>query len=412
MKTACIITIGNELITGDSIDTNSAWLAQQFTSFSIPVICTYTVGDDIEIISNTIREAASQADIIILTGGLGPTDDDITRNAAAHFLNEQLVFDQPSWEKIQSYFKHRNYPTPERNKVQAYFPKTAQILSNSLGTAPGFKVAPKDKIIAAFPGVPSEMKKMFEDHLTPILLNLNTTQVIKSHKVHIFGIGESMAAEKLGEMMNRTRNPQINCTVSTGILTLYIIAKAKNPTQADDLIQKDLQTIQKIFKDLIFGYQNQTLPEIVGQLLTEKGKAIALAESCTGGLISKMLTDIPGSSRFFTHGWVTYSNQAKISQLGVSEKTLLDHGAVSPQVAGEMALGAAKTAKSDYSIAVTGIAGPTGSTEQKPVGLVYISVNDGTDLDVHKYNFSRSREFIRLQTAQTALNLLRLKIQV
>ena len=410
MKKACIVSVGNELLSGDVVDTNSAWIAKRLLKFSVPVISIFKIGDDIALISDTLKRAAQHADIIFVTGGLGPTDDDITRNGITEFIGEDLYFDELAWQRIDNYFKCRGWPASDKNKLQAWFPEGAKIIDNNLGTAPGFKVEFNGKIIVSMPGVPSEMKQMFAESVEPELEKFSDGTVINVKKVKLFGKGESTIAQMLGDLMARDRNPLINCTVSCGVITLYIIATAKNEHTAQQLIDSDLKKLQSIFGDIIFGYDEQQFEHVIGELLRRTGKTLAIAESCTGGLISKMITDIPGASEYFTFGWVTYSNQAKISQLGVDEETINKYGAVSAEVAGQMAVGARAKSGSDYAIAVTGIAGPGGGTEQKPVGLVYIGIADGNNCDVREFKFSRDREFIRLRTAQTALNLLRLKV--
>lgn len=412
MKTACVITVGNELVSGDSVDTNSAWIGSELTRLNIPVKCIFSVGDDVDIISETLETAAQLSDIVIVTGGLGPTDDDITRNAIAKFMGEKLVFNQENWEKIQLIFKSRNYPIPEKNRVQAYYPESAEIIDNKFGTACGISVKHNDTAIYALPGPPSEMKNMFKSSIEAKIENTNSGNTIYSRKLHIIGMGESAVAEKLDDMMKRGRNPLINCTFHMGIITLHVIAEAENSKSVQDIVNKDVRVIEDILGNAVFAKDHQTLPQSVGQLLREKQKTVSLAESCTGGLIAKMLTDNSGSSEYFTHGWVTYSNDAKISQLSVDAEIIEKYGAVSEETARQMAIGAKIISGSDYSIAVTGIAGPSGGNEQKPVGLVYIALYDGKNCDVHKYNFSRTREFVRFRTAQTALNLLRLKIGV
>jgi nicotinamide-nucleotide amidase len=412
MKKACIISVGNELISGDVVDTNSSWIAKRLLKFSVPVVSIFKIGDDVALISDTLKRAAEQADIIFVTGGLGPTDDDITRNGITEFIGEDLHFDDLVWQKIESYFNRMGWVCSDKNKLQAWFPDGAQIIDNNLGTAPGFKVDFDGKIIFSMPGVPSEMKQMFAESVEPELEKFSDGTVIKVKKVKLFGKGESSIAEMLGDLMARGRNPLINCTVSCGVITLYIIATAKNEQATQQLIDSDLKKLQDIFGDIIFGYDEQQFEHVVGELLRRNGKTLAIAESCTGGLISKMITDVPGASEYFTFGWVTYSNHAKISQLGVDDETINKYGAVSAEVAGQMAIGAKAKSGSDYAIAVTGIAGPDGGTEQKPVGLVYIGIADGKNCDVREFKFSRDREFIRLRTAQMALNLLRLKVSL
>jgi nicotinamide-nucleotide amidase len=307
----------------------------------------------------------------------------------------------------------------ENNKIQAYLPAGTSEIENDLGTAPGIFYEDGKKIIAVFPGVPSEMKQMFDKSILPRLKKpaLNGVEgfskgdVIIVRKVRCIGTGESVIAEMLGNLMARDRNPLINCTVDCGIITLHIIARAKEKNVAETMAKKDIEKLHGILGKLVYGFDEQSLAVVVGQKLAEKKKTLAVAESCTGGLIAKMITDISGSSGYFTYGWVTYSNESKMSELGVEKELIERFGAVSEEVAQALAAGAKKKAGSDYAIAVTGIAGPQGGSEQKPVGLVYISVASPDGVITERFLFgARNRDFIRLRASQIALNLLRLKL--
>jgi nicotinamide-nucleotide amidase len=411
MANAAIISVGNELLNGNTVDTNSNWLQGRLLTVSIPVVFSCAITDDIQEIKNTIQYASGKADIILITGGLGPTDDDLTRQAIAEFLGVKLEFHSELFEKIKKIFVTNSWPMVEKNKIQAYLPAGTSEIENGLGTAPGIFYEGNKKIIAAFPGVPPEMKKMFDKSILPRLKEFSQGDVIITRKIRCIGAGESTIAEMMGDMMNRQRNPLINCTVDHGIITLHIIARAKDKRTAETMAAKDIEKLCGILGRLVYGFDEQTLAGVVGQKLLEKKKTLAIAESCTGGLIAKMITDIPGSSGYFTYGWVTYSNEAKISELSV-EKGLIDRfGAVSSEVAAAMAEGARKKSGADYAISITGIAGPEGGSEQKPVGLVYISIAFKNGVNTEKMLFgSRDRDFIRLRASQNALNLLRLNL--
>ena len=411
MNNAAIISIGNELLNGHTVDTNSNWLCGRLLSVSIPVVYSCAIIDNIEEIKNAIEYAFGKADIILITGGLGPTDDDLTRNGIAQFLNVKLEYHSEIEEKIKKFFAARNYPMPEKNKVQAYLPAGTSEIENNLGTAPGIFYKNGKKIIAAFPGVPSEMKQMFEKSILPQLEKFSQGDVIIVRKVRCIGTGESTIVEMLGDSMNRDRNPLINCTVDHGIITLHIVAKAKDKKNAETMAAKDIEKLSGLLGSLVYSLDEQNLAEVVGRKLLEQKKTLALAESCTGGLIAKMITDVAGSSGYFTYGWVTYSNEAKISELGVEKSLIEQFGAVSAEVAQAMAAGARKKANSNYAIAATGIAGPQGGSEKKPVGLVYVSIASNKGVDTEQFLFGpRNRDFIRLRTCQNALNLLRLKL--
>jgi nicotinamide-nucleotide amidase len=371
------------------------------------------VGDVVSDVKNAIEYAASKADIILITGGLGPTDDDLTRNGIAEFLAVGLEYHCEIEEKIKKFFAAINRPMVEKNKIQAYLPAGTSEIENDLGTAPGIFYEKDKKIIASLPGVPSEMKQMFDKSILPRIKKSAQGDFIVVRKVRCIGAGESAIAEMLGDSMNRERNPQINCTVDCGIITLCIVASAKDENEAESLAAQDVQRLCGILGKLAYGLDEQTLPQIVGQKLLDMKKTLAVAESCTGGLIAKMITDVPGSSRYFLGGWVTYSNQSKVSQLGVKKELIEQAGAVSSEVAVAIAAGAKQKSSADYAIAVTGIAGPQGGSEQKPVGLVYISIASPEGIHAEKCLFGpRDRGFIRQRAAQTALNLLRLKLGI
>lgn len=409
MKKAIIISIGNELLNGRSVDTNTSYLSGRLLAISIPVIRGYTVGDDIDLIVKTLRAARDEADIILVTGGLGPTQDDLTRRACAKFMGAELELKPELLKKIESFFKNRNLKMPQINKTQAYIPAGAEPLANNIGTAAGILVRKSDKLLAFMPGVPTEMKAMFEDSVVPELANLARTRTIVTKRLHCFGAGESTICQMLEPMMQRDRNPQVNCTVKCGIITLHITATG-DTAAAGKLVEETEKTIRNRLGGLVYGTNGQNLEDVVGLELTRQGKTVAVAESCTGGLIAKMLTDIAGASAYFTQGWVTYSNESKQNLLAVPAELIGTYGAVSEQVAENMAKNACKKAYTDFAIAVTGIAGPTGASEQKPLGLAYISIDGIDGCETRRFIFSGDRNIVRIKTAQTALNMLRLKL--
>ena len=410
MRKASIIGIGNELLSGQTVDTNASYLSWKLLSIGIPVVSSYTAGDDIDLIVRMLNLASGDADVVLVTGGLGPTDDDLTRQAFAKFLGSELQLQSELLEKIQNIFAHRERPMPEKNKIQAYIPAGAKAIENNLGTAPGIRAESKGKLFFAMPGVPLEMKQMFEESVFAELKRFAGKGAIVVLKLKCFGAGESVIAEKLGDLMQRGRNPLINCTVQYGVITLHIIATAEDKGKAQRMAKKDEKTLRNILGELIYGTGEQTLAEVVGAKLAQQKKTIAIAESCTGGTLAKLLTDIPGASRYFTYGWVTYSDIAKITELGVKADLIEKDGAVSYRIAEAMAQGARKRAGADFAIGITGIAGPAGGNEQKPIGLVYISVDSDSGCETKRFIFAYDRDFIRLQAAQTALNMLRLKL--
>jgi nicotinamide-nucleotide amidase len=406
MKKASIISVGNELLGGLVVNTNAVYLSSQLLSMGIPTVSCYTVGDEIDLIAETLVWAAGQADIVLVTGGLGPTDDDVTRQGLAKFMGVELELRDELLRQISEFFTRRDLKMAEKNKIQAYIPASAGPLANNLGTAPGIMAEYEGKIFVCLPGVPSEMKQMFSESVAGKLSQGIAGQVVVTRKLNCFGTGESVIAENLSDLMRRDRNPLINCTVSGGVITLHIVATANDKSGANEMIEKDRSELRKILGDLIYGEDEQTLAEVVGAKLRERKETLAVAESCTGGLIGKLLTDVPSSSDYFTCGWVTYSNEAKVRELGVDKGLIEKHGAVSKEVACAMAKGAREKAGTDFGIGVTGIAGPGGGSKQKPIGLVYIAV----DTVVQQYIFSHLREHIRLRASLAALNMLRLRL--
>lgn len=410
MRRASIVSIGNEILTGQTVDTNAAYLCERLFSIGIPVVSSYTVGDEIERIVRALRSATDDAGIVLVTGGLGPTDDDLTRQGFARFLGSELQLQDELLQKIKSFFGRRNLRMSEKNKVQAYLPAGTEALVNELGTAPGIMAEMGEKSIFAMPGVPSEMKSMFEESVLPKLKRLAAGQVIVVQKLKCFGAGESNITEMLGTVMARNRNPLINCTASSSIITLHIVATAEDKAEAQKMVEKEEKMLRERLGDLVYGIGEQTLAEVVGRKLSHEKKTIATAESCTGGILAKLLTDIPGASEYFAQGWVTYSNAAKISELGVQAELIEKYGAVSEQAACAMACGARKKAGTDFAIGITGIAGPTSATEHKPVGLVYICVESDSASETRRFVFPQNRDSIRLRAAKTALNMIRLKL--
>ncbi len=411
MKRACIVSVGNEILSGQTVDTNAAYLSAELLTIGVPVASSYAIRDEIDAIVRGLSLASADADVVLVTGGLGPTDDDLTRQAMAKFLGVELELHNELLEKIQKFFAARGRQMAETNKIQAYIPAGAKALAN-IGTAPGIMAESEGKLFFALPGVPMEMKRMFEESVRPEIERFAGGQAVVVKKLKCFGAGESTIAELLGSMMQRGRNPLINCTVSSGIITLHIIATSEDNEKAKQMAEKDEKLLQNMLGELIYGVSEKSLAEVVGEKLTRQGKTIAVAESCTGGLLAKLLTDIPGSSKYFTFGWITYSNQAKISELGVPADLIQEYGAVSEQVAESMARAARKKAGTDYAVGITGIAGPAGGSEQKPVGLVYIGVDSENGCDTKRCLFSGNRRFIRLRAAQTVLNILRLKLNI
>lgn len=411
-RKASIISIGNELLSGKTVDTNAAYIEEQLRTVGIPVVSVYSVGDEEPAIQRKLALAAQEADILILTGGLGPTDDDLTRQAIAGFLGVDLELREDLLVTLKQFFDRRGIEMPQRNTMQACIPHGAAAIENPVGTAPGIRAEFNGKLLFAMPGVPSEMRHMLDIFILPELRRFAAGQVIVVRRLRCFGAGESKIAEMIGEAMQRGRNPLVNCTVHLGVITLEIVAMAAESNEAEAMAAQEELSLRAVLGDLVYGAGSQTLAEVVGERLTQTGQSLAVAESCTGGLLASLITDVPGSSLYFSYGWVTYSNTAKQTELMVPPEMIEEYGAVSEQVARAMAQGARRRSGADYAIGVTGIAGPGGGSELKPVGLVYIAVDSRDGAETSRYMFSSDRSSVRMRAAQTALNVLRLKLTI
>ncbi|GAA0104423.1 competence/damage-inducible protein A [Paraclostridium sordellii] len=404
-----IITVGTEILLGDIVNTNSQFLAKELASLGIDVYYQSTVGDNESRLMDTLNESLDRSDIIITTGGLGPTNDDITKEVAAKCFNQELVFYDDIWKDIKQYFEKIGVEPTENNKKQAYFPKDCIILNNSNGTAPGAILKKENKMIIVLPGPPKEMIPMFNNELKKHLENLTDYKLI-SRTLRFFGIGESELEDKLIDIINNQTNPTIAPYAKEGEVTLRITAKSYTKDESDNLIDEVENKIKTVVGKYLYGYGETTLEETVAKLLVEKNLTIAVSESCTGGMVSSTLIDYPGISQVFMEGCVTYSNEAKMSRLGVKKETLDSFGAVSTETAIEMAKGVAMNLKTNVGLSTTGIAGPGGGTTEKPVGLVYIGLYINGKTKVKKLNLAGSREKIRVKATKEALNFLRLEL--
>jgi nicotinamide-nucleotide amidase len=405
MKSAGIISVGNELLSGQTVDTNAAFLGRELLSADLQVTRHWTVPDELDAIAEALTVGTQSCDVVLVTGGLGPTDDDITRQALADFLGVDLVLREDLLEELKAFFKSRGYPMPQRNESQASLPVGCEVIPNAKGTAPGIKAVCQNVPVYVMPGVPDEMQAMYDTVIRPELLEACSHRIVV-RKLKCFGAGESSLVSMLGGKMRRGRNPLINCTVDFGVITLHVIGAGKTLQEAEALVEQDELFLRMTLGGLVFGVDDDTLAHAIGRLLLERRASLAVAESCTGGLVAKLITDVPGASAFFKQGWVTYCNESKAAQLGVPKKILETFGAVSEPVAEAMALGALEKSGAEHAISVTGIAGPTGGTESKPVGQVFIGVASEKGCNVRKYLFSRDRACIRLRTAQSALHQL------
>lgn len=412
MKKASIVSIGNELLSGQTVDTNVSYLGSRLFSVGMAVVSLYTVPDEPALIVRALGRGCSDADVVVVTGGLGPTDDDITRQAVATLLGTELRQDAELLQTIEVFFATRNAVMPARCKVQACVPAGARALANELGTAPGIEAEVEGKLLFALPGVPAEMRRMFEASVFGKLQALTGDGAIAVRKIKCFGAGESQIAELVGPVMARGRNPQINCTGRYGVITLHITATAEDKAGAEGLAGKDERLLRAKLGKLVFGTGEQSLAEVVGRQLARCKQTIAVAESCTGGRLAGLLTDVPGASDYFRGGWVAYSNQMKVRELGIGVQLVERYGAVSEQVASAMAGRARKKAAADVAIGITGIAGPGGGSAEKPVGLVYIGLDWTGGCETKRYALGGDRNTVRERASRAALNMLRLRLEI
>lgn len=407
-----IICVGTELLLGHIINTNASFIAGNLARIGIDHYFQATVGDNHKRLSDAISAAISRSDIVITTGGLGPTVDDITAQVISNVTGKQLVLEKSILLDMSGFFKRLNRKMPKDNIRQALIPEGAKWLKNPNGTAPGLIVEYKACLIIALPGPPREMQPMMTDQVIPYLKDRVKAQgfrgmIIKSRSVRLFGIAETSINEKVKDLLSLSGPATVGIYAKQGEVELKIMTKAKDDRAADINIKKIERIINKRFGALVYGFDDQTLEQTVVSLLIKKRKTIAVAESCTGGLLAGMVTNISGASGIFNEGIVTYSNESKIKYLGVKEQTLKKYGAVSCQVAKEMACGIRNSAGADIGIGITGIAGPTGGTRTKPVGLVFIALASKNRVIYKQYNFQGSRIEIKNQAARAALNLIR-----
>ncbi|MFT3879202.1 MAG: competence/damage-inducible protein A [Gemmatales bacterium] len=413
-----LISIGSELTTGRNLDTNSQWLSRQLQAQGFPVRFHTTLADDLDENIAAFRVAAERADLIISTGGLGPTQDDLTREVLAAVAGVELVFHQPSLDAIQALFKRFGREMTERNRVQAYFPSGAEPIPNPVGTAPGiwFEVARTGRspaVFVALPGVPREMHHLFEKKVMPRLLSHFPDQagIILERKLNTFGLGEAAVEENLLDLTKRGHIPEVGITASDATISLRIFGTGKDQAEAEAQIAPVEAIIRERLGTLVFGVGDEELQHAVAALAAQKNKTLAVAESLTGGLIMNRLCHIPGISAHFLGGCVAYANEAKTSQLGVPAELIAQHGAVSAEVAEAMARGAKERFGADLAVSSTGIAGPGGGSDAKPVGLAYIGVAGPNGVTHYKVNaISQHRLDVMNRVAKMALNALRLSL--
>ncbi|KUG03805.1 c-terminal domain of cina type s [hydrocarbon metagenome] len=409
MVTAYIVSTGTELLMGSTSDTNSIFLSRQLIELGIKVQGKIVVGDDAGDIKRAFEYGLSAADMVISSGGLGPTNDDLTKEMACEVMDCQAVLIDEELERVKNYFIKRGRPMPESNIKQAMFPPGAVILRNKRGTAPGMYLRQKAKLIVLLPGPPHEMKSMYFNEVEPRLADEYALwdKSYACRTIKVFGPGESQVEVMLGELIERPQGYSMALTAKSGEIHIGIQVYGKDINECPKKLDEITNRVREKLGNNIFGVDEDTMLDITASSLKRQNKRIALAESCTGGLLAKMLTDLPGSSDYFWGGVTAYNDEAKQLMLGVKEETLDKYGAVSFETAEEMVRGLVNISGTDVGVSITGIAGPSGGSDDKPVGLVYIGVICDGVYNVKELRFGGQRDMIRVLAARTALDMVR-----
>ena len=406
-----IIAVGTELLMGEILNSNSRDIARELYNLGIDVYHQSVVGDNLNRVSKELETAFERADLVITTGGLGPTRDDLTKEAATHFLKRDMILDEASIKHLEDFFGSRGLPLNEGNKRQAYFPEGAKIIPNENGTAPACIIEFDEKVLVILPGPPREVIPLMEKYIIPYL-EKRTGKVFISDIINISGIGEGHMEEKIMDIIEAQENPTVAPYAKEHGLTLRVTASASTEQEARLLLEPVVKKICDRLGMDVYAIGDTTLEAVVASLLIEQNLSISVAESCSGGLLAGRLINYPGISKVFKEGFITYSNESKINTLGVDSKILSKYGAVSEEVAKQMAKGAADRAKSDVALSITGIAGPDGGTDEKPVGLVYIGLYLLGEVKVMKMDSWGSRDNVRRRAVSQALDMLRRELQI
>ncbi len=413
--TVFLLSCGDELLFGHTVDTNSAWLAEQSTLLGWRVLGHRTVGDVTQDLADAFTEAARKADIVIATGGLGPTEDDRTRNALAQALGVGLHEDPEAIEEIAAMFRRFNRPMGDNNRLQAEIPDGARRIINSNGTAPGIQAELGTARVFCMPGVPKEMRAMFDQTIRPVMAGAPGAAFTFMRRLHLCGRGESDIGAALKHLMGEKSNPEVGTTVAETVITVRLYGKGESGSEAREAVEKTEAEIRGVMSQDIFGVDGETLPQAIYKLLLERGASLITAESCTGGMLASNLIDVPGMSDVFVDGVVAYANETKVRRLGVPQGLLDKYGAVSREVAAAMVerpLRFGQYLTPVYALSTTGVAGPGGGTPEKPVGTVWIACArldaEGNGVTrTMRYNTVADRHGVRQRSANAALDLLR-----
>jgi nicotinamide-nucleotide amidase len=410
MLTAEIIAIGSELLTPERTDTNSLWLTGQLNQIGIEVKLKTVVGDDDARLEEAIKDALRRSRAVITTGGLGPTEDDITRKIAARAMSRRLQLDEKVLADIRAKFMRWGRAMPEINARQAMIIEGAEVLDNPNGSAPGMYLEHEGRSVVLLPGPPREMKPMFESLVKPRLVAKAGDVRVVRRMLRVSGLGESAVDERIAPVYRQHTNPQTTILFNRSEIEIHLTAQGKTEQEAELLLDGLAGQIEERLGDSIFAFRGETMEEVVGLRLAVNGFTLATAESCTGGLVAERITEVPGSSVYFREGVVAYSNEAKVRMLGVPYDLIAEYGAVSAPVAEAMAEGVRLRADADFGVSVTGIAGPGGGSDDKPVGLVYIALADDAHTEHRKLLLPGDRQLIRWRASQAALDLLRRRL--
>ena len=402
-----IIAVGSELLTPDRTDTNSLWLTRELNDIGVEVMLKTIVGDDEARLEETIRDALKRSDIVITTGGLGPTEDDITRQVSARAVGRGMVYHDHLEANLRERFRGWGHEMPEINKRQAFVIEGAEILPNPNGSAVGMMLEPDGRFLVVLPGPPRELQPMFDTFVLPRLKEKAGEVVVRRRHLRVAGLGESALDEAIAPIYKAYPKVQTSILFNKSEIEVQLAAHFDSPSEADGVLDEVVRRIDEKLGDAVFAHNGELMEEVVGKMLAAENLTLAVAESCTGGLIAMRLTDVPGSSGYFLEGAVTYSNDAKVRSLGVSPETLNEHGAVSAETAEQMAAGMRERAGTDYAISVTGVAGPGGGSDEKPVGTVFVGFADRSGVRSTRLALPGDRFLIRWRSSQAALDYLR-----